>query len=67
MYRSLDADNIINTAQQLNTRIGERFPASGLRKVCEELLAEARQAADTARIRRHEDRFESYNGRGPAR
>jgi hypothetical protein len=49
MYRSLNADNIINTAQQLNQRIAERFPASGLRKVCEELLAEAQQAADTAR------------------
>jgi hypothetical protein len=49
MYRSLDANNIINTAQQLYNRIGERFPASGLRKVCEELLAEARQAEVTAR------------------
>jgi hypothetical protein len=49
MYRSLDADNIIQTARQLHMRIGERFPASGLRKVCEELLAEAQQAADTAR------------------
>jgi hypothetical protein len=49
MYRSLDANNIIDTAQQLYKRIGERFPASGLRKVCEELLAEAQQAATTAR------------------
>ncbi|HKE95471.1 MAG TPA: hypothetical protein VKB34_14250 [Povalibacter sp.] len=49
MYRSLDANSIIDTAQQLYTRIGASFPASGLRQVCEELLTEARQAATTAR------------------
>jgi hypothetical protein len=49
MYRSLNADNIIKTAQKLNQRIAERFPASGLRKVSEELLAEAQQAEHTAR------------------
>jgi hypothetical protein len=49
MYRALDADNIITTTQQMSHRIAERFPASGLRKVSEELLAEARQAAQTAR------------------
>lgn len=49
MYRALDADNIILTTRQLNERIAGRFPASGLRKVCEELLAEAQQAANTAR------------------
>ena len=48
LYRSLDAENIIRTAQQLTKRIAERFPASGLRKVSEELLAEARQAEHTA-------------------
>lgn len=49
MYRSLNADNIIETAQQLSMRITERFPASRLRKVSEELLTEARQGAVTAR------------------
>jgi hypothetical protein len=49
MYRSLNADNIIETAQQLSLRIASRFPASRLRQVSAELLGEARQAADTAR------------------
>ena len=49
MYRSLNADNIIKTAQQLHQRISERFPESGLRKVSEELVAEAQQASLTAR------------------
>ena len=49
MYRSLDADRIIATAEQLRNRIAERFPGSGLSKVAEELLSETRQAAATAR------------------
>ena len=49
MYRSLDADRIIATAEQLRSRIAERFPGSGLSKVAEELLSETRQAAATAR------------------
>lgn len=48
MYRALDANNIITTAKELHQRIGQRFPASGLRKVAEELLAEAQQASHTA-------------------
>ena len=36
MYRSHDTNNIIDTAQQIYKRIDERFPASGLRKICEE-------------------------------
>jgi hypothetical protein len=48
MYRSLDANRIIATAEQLGKRIAERFPASGLSKVATELLAEARNAAVTA-------------------
>ena len=48
MYRSLDAQRIVATAEQLGKRIAERFPASGLSKVAVELLAETRQAADTA-------------------
>jgi hypothetical protein len=49
MFRSLDADNIIKTAEQLTKRIAERFPASSLRKVSESLLAEAKEAEQTAR------------------
>src|SRR5438445_7241741 len=37
MYRSLKADHIIQTIGQLRDRIQERFPASGLSKVAEEL------------------------------
>ncbi|MBC7983021.1 MAG: hypothetical protein H7Y02_04115 [Candidatus Obscuribacterales bacterium] len=49
MYRSLDANRIIDTAEQLGKRITERFPASSLSKVAGELLSEVRQAADTAK------------------
>ena len=49
MYRSLNADNIIATAQQLHNRISERFPGSGLSRVSGELVTESRQAAETAR------------------
>lgn len=38
MYRSLDSDKILATIQTLNRRIGERFPGSGLDRVCLELL-----------------------------
>jgi hypothetical protein len=48
MYRSLDAQRIIATAEQLGKRVTERFPASGLSKVSGELLTETRQAAYTA-------------------
>lgn len=49
MYRSLNADRIIATAEQLRNRITERFPGSGLGKVADELLSETQQAAETAR------------------
>jgi hypothetical protein len=48
MYRSLDAQHIIATAEQLSRRVAERFPGSGLSKVAVELVAETRQAATTA-------------------
>ena len=48
MYRSLDTDRIIATAEQLRNRINERFPGSSLSKVVDELVAESRQAAATA-------------------
>src|SRR5688500_3271801 len=38
MYRSLDSEKIIGTIETLSRRIDERFPGSGLGKVCEELL-----------------------------
>ena len=47
MYRNLDASKIVDTAQTLRDRIGERFPSSSLGKVAEEILATCRQAAAT--------------------
>lgn len=38
MYRSLDSEKILETIETLSRRIAERFPGSGLSKVCEELL-----------------------------
>jgi hypothetical protein len=55
MYRSLDAQQIILTAERLGKRIAERFPGAGLSKVAVELVAEAKQAQSTAEwlARRH--------------
>ena len=38
MYRSLDSEKIIGTIGTLSRRIDERFPGSGLGRVCQELL-----------------------------
>jgi hypothetical protein len=38
-YRALDYAEIDRTLARLHRRIAERFPESGLRKVCEELIA----------------------------
>jgi hypothetical protein len=38
MYRSLDSEKIIGTIGTLSKRIDERFPESGLGRVCRELL-----------------------------
>ncbi len=43
MYRTLDPDKIVATLEKLQNRIGERFPASGLMKVCGELIDIARE------------------------
>jgi hypothetical protein len=43
-YLQLDADQIVATVDTLARRINERFPSSGLTKVCDQLLAVARQA-----------------------
>jgi hypothetical protein len=40
-YRALDDAEIDRTLERLRSRIAERFPESGLRKVCEELIAVA--------------------------
>ena len=50
MYRSLDSAKIIETARLLASRVGERFPGSGLGKLSEEILAEARLAATRREI-----------------
>lgn len=39
MYRSLDSEKILGTIETLGRRIDERFPGSGLGRVCQELLA----------------------------
>ena len=49
MYRSLDANRIIETARVLVRRVTERFPDSGLSKVAQELHGEASRAALTCR------------------
>ena len=43
-YTVLDPDKIVITIEALERRIGERFPESGLRVVCRQLLAVGRQA-----------------------
>ena len=44
MYRSLDSEKILATIGTLSRRIAERFPNSGLDKVCQELLAVAEES-----------------------
>jgi len=38
MYRSLDAEKILDTIETLNKRIAERFAGAGLGRVCQELV-----------------------------
>jgi len=38
MYRNLDSEKILGTIETLSRRIAERFPGSGLDRVCQELL-----------------------------
>lgn len=49
-YRRLDVRKTIETIELLGLRISERFPASGLSRVCDELLTLARES--TGNIRR---------------
>ncbi len=37
MYRSLQAERIVETAGRLALRVGERFPGAGLSRVAKEL------------------------------
>ncbi|MBL8566039.1 MAG: hypothetical protein JNM89_10005 [Hyphomicrobiaceae bacterium] len=43
MYRTLNPDKIIVTLEQLERRIDDRFPGSGLSRVCAELTGVARE------------------------
>jgi len=44
MYRTLNPDKIIETLAKLKDRISERFPGSGLSKVCGELVGVAKDS-----------------------
>ncbi len=46
MYRTLDADKIIDTLATLERRIGERFPKSGLASVSADLTGIARKTTE---------------------
>ena len=48
-YRALDPQLIIETAERLEGRIGERFPDAGLRGVAAELVSLSRDLANAAR------------------
>jgi hypothetical protein len=45
MYRTLKAANIVSTLETLRLRVGERFPNSGLAKVCADLVGVAQTTA----------------------
>ena len=48
MYRRLNEEKTIETISVLNKRIKERFPNSGLNKVCEELIEIAKECKEKA-------------------
>jgi hypothetical protein len=47
-YRVLRPERIVETAEQLSQRIGERFPNAGLKAVADELQVVAQEAARTS-------------------
>jgi hypothetical protein len=47
-YQTLDPDRIIETVERLSERVAQRFPESGLSRVCGELVTTARQTAKRA-------------------
>ena len=51
-YRTLSSERVIETIDRLENRVGERFPASGLKNVASELAETARRcAAEAERLR----------------
>lgn len=48
MYRSLNADKVVETAQKLTRRVSERFTDSGLASVCAEIAKVAQEARERA-------------------
>jgi hypothetical protein len=48
MYRKLDEEKTIKTIGVLNSRIEERFPNSGLSRVCKELIDIAKESEEKA-------------------
>ncbi len=44
VYRQLDPQRIVETLDALNRRVAERFPDSGLSKICNDLLEVGKQA-----------------------
>ncbi len=48
MYRKLDPKQTIDSISELNNRMKERFPDSGLNKVCEELIMIAKESRERA-------------------
>lgn len=49
MYRTIDPNKIIATLEALGRRIGERFPASGLQRVSDDVIEMARQTSQRIR------------------
>jgi hypothetical protein len=45
-YRELDEAQIAHTLEELRDRIGERFPQSNLRRLCEQLIAVSREVSE---------------------
>jgi hypothetical protein len=45
-YRELDEAQIARTLEELRDRIGERFPESNLRRLCEQLMAVSREVSE---------------------
>jgi hypothetical protein len=48
-YGSLDSQQVIETIRTLEHRITERFPSSGLKRVCGELLITAQRSKERIR------------------
>ena len=49
LFRSLQPDKVVDTAERLERRIAERFPDVNLRQVAAELVVMAREAAERAK------------------